>query len=74
MATSSIFANVKITDPEKAEAFINALDAAANAPRISRKPSNMRYVTDHDEIRRMFEKRKELHLKKTNESFKKTES
>ena len=33
MATSSIFTNVKITDPKKATAFINALDAAANAPR-----------------------------------------
>ena len=37
MATSSIFANVKITDPKKAEAFINAMDAAANSPKkISR--------------------------------------
>lgn len=33
MATSSIFANVKITDPKKAEAFINAMDAAANSPK-----------------------------------------
>ncbi len=37
MATSSIFANVKITNPKKAEAFINAMDAAANSPKkISR--------------------------------------
>ena len=32
MPTSSIFTNVKITDPKKAEAFINALDEAANTP------------------------------------------
>ena len=33
MATSSIFVNVKITNPKKAEAFINAMDAAANSPK-----------------------------------------
>jgi len=33
MATSSIFANVKITDPKKAEAFVNALEASANEPK-----------------------------------------
>ena len=37
MATLSIFANVKITDPKKAEVFIDALDASAKEPK--RKPS-----------------------------------
>ena len=32
MQNSCIVTNVKITNPEKAEAFINALDEAANAP------------------------------------------
>ena len=36
MATSSIFANVKIIDPKKAEVFIDALDASAKEPK--RKP------------------------------------
>ena len=29
MATSSIFANVRITDPKKAEMFVEALDASS---------------------------------------------
>lgn len=57
MATSSIFANVKITDPVKAEAFINALDAAANAPK-EKKASTKTLVTDIDKIREMMAKRK----------------
>lgn len=32
MPTSSIFTNVKKTDPKKPEAFINALNKAANVP------------------------------------------
>lgn len=35
MATSSIFANVKITAPKKAEAFVNALETSANEPKKS---------------------------------------
>lgn len=56
MATSSIFANVKITDPKKAEAFINALDASANETKKARttEPS---LVTNLDELRRMMAKR-----------------
>ena len=37
MQNSNIVTNVKITNPKKAEAFINALDEAANAPLIRRR-------------------------------------
>ena len=56
MATSSIFANVKITDPRKAEAFINALDAAANAPKKEAKVSTNSLVTDTEKIKMMMAK------------------
>ena len=58
MATSSIFANVKITDPRKAEAFINALDAAANAPKKDAKVPTNSLVTDTEKIKMMMAKRK----------------
>ena len=58
MATSSIFANVKITDPRKAEAFINALDAAVNAPKKEAKVSTNSLVTDTEKIKMMMAKRK----------------
>lgn len=58
MATSSIFANVKITDPRKAEAFIDALDAAANAPKKEAKTSTNSLVTDAEKIKMMMAKRK----------------
>lgn len=57
MATSSIFANVKITDPKKAEAFINALDASAKEPKKKMSVSEHMFVHDSDEIRRMMAKR-----------------
>lgn len=41
MQNSSIVTNVKITNPKKAEAFINALDEAANAPIRRRKEENL---------------------------------
>ena len=41
MQNSSIVTNVKITNPKKAEAFINALDEAANAPYKKRKEENL---------------------------------
>lgn len=57
MATSSIFANIKITDPKKAEAFIEALDSSANEPK--RKPSapDIPVLSDLGEIRRLVTKR-----------------
>ena len=57
MATSSIFTNVKITDPKKATAFINALDAAANAPREPKERKESHILTDHEEIRKLMSKR-----------------
>lgn len=56
MPTSSIFTNVKITDPEKAEAFINALDAAANAPYERKERKESHILIDHDAIRRLMSK------------------
>ena len=56
MPTSSIFTNVKITDPEKAEAFINALDAAANATYERKERKESHIVTDHEAIRRLMSK------------------
>lgn len=58
MATSSIFANIKITESEKIEAFVNALEAsiADSAP-----PSNVPHKTvlsDPDKIREILAKRK----------------
>lgn len=57
MPASSIFAQVKITDPKKAEAFVNALEASANDPK--RKPTApiIPTVTNLDEIRKIVAKR-----------------
>ena len=56
MPTSSIFTNVKITDPKKAEAFINALDEAADAPYEKKERGESHILTDHEEIRKLMEK------------------
>ncbi|MCI7607301.1 MAG: hypothetical protein MSS69_11185 [Spirochaetales bacterium] len=56
MPTSSIFTSVKITDPKKAEAFINALDEAANAPYVKKERGDSHILTDHEEIRKLMEK------------------
>ena len=58
MATSSIFANVKITDPKKAEAFINAMDAAANSPKRNIQATTSFLVDDPEKIKEMFEEGK----------------
>lgn len=58
MPTSSIFNTVRIKTDEEAEMFLSALEAAENAPDITRETPNMRYVTDPDEIKRMLEKRR----------------
>ena len=56
MATSSIFAKVRISDPKKAEAFIDAFAACENKPK--RKPSIpvKPPLTDYDAIRRLMAK------------------
>ena len=56
MPTSSIFTNVKITDPKKSEAFINALDEAADAPYEKKERGESHILTDHEEIRKLMEK------------------
>ena len=60
MPTSSIFTNVKLTDPKKAEAFINALDEAANAPYVKKERGDSHILTDHEEIRKLMEKRRNV--------------
>ena len=52
MATSSIFSNVKITDPKKVEAFVEALDASARDPERRPTGSVIPLVNDIDEIRK----------------------
>lgn len=56
MATSSIFAKVRIDDPKQAEAFIDALAASENKPK--RRPSApvKPPLTDYDAIRRLMAK------------------
>ena len=59
MATSSIFTNVRITDPKKAEAFIKAFEESEAIVRYQKNemPSNVRIVTDPEEVRKIFAKR-----------------
>ena len=59
MATSSIFTNVRITDPKKAEAFIKAFEESEAIVRNQKNemPSNVRIVTDPEEVRKIFAKR-----------------
>ncbi len=57
MAKSSIFANVKITDPEKAEIFINELDASANEPEKKASVPDIPIERDPEKIRRLMAKR-----------------
>ena len=54
MATSSIFAQIKITDPEKAEAFVRALEESEKE-QANRKPttSSITILRDLDEIRKL---------------------
>ncbi len=57
MATSSIFARVKITDPRGADKFAKALEASERE--ASKRPSQLsaRRVSDPEEIRRLMIKR-----------------
>lgn len=52
MATSSIFSNVRITDPREAEAFAEALDASAKEPERLPSAPVIPLVTNIDEIRK----------------------
>lgn len=52
------FHKCKNNDPQKAEAFINALDEAANAPRKVKERGESHILTDHKKIKELMEKRK----------------
>lgn len=54
MATSSIFADVKIEDAETAERFITALEVAEKASRDTPHPSGFHLVTDKTKIHGLF--------------------
>ena len=59
MATSSIFANIKITDPQKIEAFVDALEASiADSLPPSNTPKKT-VLSDPDKIREILAKRSE---------------
>lgn len=54
MATSSIFADVNIEDPETAERFITALEMTEKASREMPHPSSSHLVTDKTKIHGLF--------------------
>lgn len=51
MATSSIFARVKIDNEKDAEAFVRALEESEKATENEKLTPTYRFVTDADEIR-----------------------
>lgn len=58
MATSSIFANIKITEPEKIEAFVEALEASIADPMPPSNTPRKMVLSDPDKIRELWNKRK----------------
>ena len=58
MATSSILTNVKITNPHKAEMFVNALEASSRDPKRVPTCEVKPPLTDKEVIRALFEGRK----------------
>ena len=60
MATSSIFASFDIKDRKTAEAFAEALAQSANEPEWKPDKSVEPLLTDPDEIRKLFAKRKKV--------------
>lgn len=57
MPTSSIFENIIINDPEKAEKFINALDASSRDPVWKPETQVAPPLTDAEKIRKRMAKR-----------------
>lgn len=57
MPTSSIFENIIISDPEKAEKFINALDASSHDPVWEPETQVAPPLTDVEKIRKLMAKR-----------------
>lgn len=51
MATSSILTNVKITDPNKAEMFVNALEKSSRDPKRIPVSNVKSPLTDKDAIK-----------------------
>ena len=59
MATSSIFANIKITAPQKIEAFVDALEASIADPLPPSNTPKKTVLSDPDKIREILAKRSE---------------
>ncbi len=57
MATSSIFTNIVISDPEKAEKFIDVLEASSLDPEWKPTTPVKPLLTDTEAIRRLMAKR-----------------
>ncbi len=57
MATSSIFTNIVISDPEKAEKFIDVLEASSLDPEWKPTTPVKPLLTDTEAIRRLTAKR-----------------
>lgn len=57
MPTSSIFENIIISEPEKAEKFINALDASSHDPVWEPETQVAPPLTDAEKIRKRMAKR-----------------
>lgn len=58
MATSSIFHNIVISDPKKAEAFVDAIEASIADPRQKPDGTLAQVAADKEEIRRLHELRR----------------
>lgn len=57
MATSSIFANIKITEPKKIEAFVDAIEASIADPMPPSGFPKKTVLSDPDKIREILLKR-----------------
>lgn len=60
MATSSIFVNVKITDPKQVERFVDALEKSEKAQINKPSAPSIPILRDLDEIRKLVRKRKSV--------------
>lgn len=59
MATSSIFANVKISTPEQVSMFVNAMEASLNDPAPKHDGPRHKVLDDPDAIRALLAKEKD---------------
>lgn len=57
MATSSIFANIKITEPKKIEAFVEALESSIADPMPPSNAPRKMVLSDPNKIRELWNKR-----------------